>query len=65
MANKVMIIMHIVAYLLIIISNAICNVAFYKDGLRAIEISYICNISVSSVCTVIFCVIVNQLVTKI
>jgi hypothetical protein len=59
MANKVMIIMHIVAYLSIIISNANSYVTFSKSTLRAYEISTICNLAVYSVCTVIFGVIVN------
>ncbi len=58
MVNKVMIIMHIVAYMVIIISNALSYVA-YSDGSRAIEISVICNMAVYSVCTVIFGMIVN------
>ncbi len=57
MVNKVMIIMHIVAYLVIIISNALSYVGF--DGLRAFEILAICNLAVNSVCTVIFGLIVN------
>ena len=54
-----MIIMHIVAYLAIIIVNILSYVATMKDGLRAFEISTICNLAVYSVCTVIFGVIVN------
>ena len=57
MVNKVMIIMHIVANLVIIISNALSYVSF--DGLRAFEILAICNLAVYSVCTVIFGLIVN------
>ncbi len=41
MANKVMIIMHIVAYLAIIIVNAL-QFLYYNRGLRAYEISTIC-----------------------
>ena len=54
-----MIIMHIVAYLDIIIVNVLSYVTYNKDGLRAYEISNICNLAVYSVCTVIFSVIVN------
>ena len=59
MVNQVMMIMHIVAYLAIIISNVLWYVAYNKDGLRAYEISAMCNLAVFSVCTVIFGVIVN------
>ncbi len=41
-----MIIMHIVAYLVIIIANVLSYVAKIKDGLRAFEISAICNLAV-------------------
>jgi hypothetical protein len=58
MVNKVMIIMHIVAYLVIIISNALMYVN-YNDSLRAYEISVICNLAFYAVCTVIFGVILN------
>ncbi len=59
MVNKSMIIMHIVAYLVIIISNALSYGSYSKDTLRSYEIIYICNLAVYSVCTVIFGVIVN------
>jgi hypothetical protein len=55
--------MHIVAYLLIIISNALGNVFYHT--LRAFGIENICNFAVYSVCSVIFGLIVNLLVTKI
>ena len=42
MVNKVMIIMHIVAYLAIIISNVLFYVTYHKDSLRAYEIYCIC-----------------------
>ena len=54
-----MIIMHIVAYLVIIISNVLYYVTYLKDNLRAYEIATICNFAVNSVSTVIFGVIVN------
>ena len=54
-----MIIMHIVAYLVIIISNALSYGSYSKDTLRSYEIIYICNLAVYSVCTVIFGVILN------
>ena len=59
MVNKVMIIMHIVAYLVIIISNAQSFATYSKDTLRAYEISVMCNLAVYSVCTVIFGLILN------
>jgi hypothetical protein len=60
MVNKVMIMMHIVAYLFIIISNVLSSVASSrKASLRAYEISTMCNLAVYSVCTVIFGLIVN------
>jgi hypothetical protein len=57
--NKVMIIMHIVAYLAIIMVNVLWYVAYSKDGLRAYKISSISYLAVYSVCTVIFGLIVN------
>ena len=59
MVNKVMIIMHIVAYLVIIIINFLVNVSYYSEGKSAYEITMMCYFSVYSVCTVIFGVIVN------
>ena len=59
MVNKVMIIMHIVAYLVIIMANVLSYGSYGKNGLRAYEIYYMCNLAVYSVCTVIFGVIVN------
>jgi hypothetical protein len=53
-----MIIMHIIAYLVIIIANVQSFVA-NSDSLRAYEISAICNLAVYSVSTVIFGLIVN------
>ena len=58
MVNKVMILMHIVAYLVIIVVNAIAYAIPVHD-LRAYEITTICTLAVNSVCTVIFGVIVN------
>jgi hypothetical protein len=59
MVNKVMIIMHIVAYLVIIIVNALSYGTYGRNGLRAVEIYTICNLAVYSLCTVIFGLIVN------
>jgi hypothetical protein len=53
-----MMIMHIVAYLAIIINNVLTMIIATND-LRAFEISAICNLAVYSMCTVIFGVIVN------
>ncbi len=58
MVNQVMIIMHIVAYLVIIIANVLAY-AGYNDSLRAYEIVNMCNLAVFSMCTVIFGLIVN------
>ena len=61
MVKKVMVIMHIVAYIFIIIVNALSYLFYYDSSLRALglEISVICNLAVYSVCTVIFGLIVN------
>ena len=64
LANKVTIIMHIVAYLFIIIVDAIVEFFFF-DTLRAKEISAISALVVFFVCTLIFGLIVNTIVTKI
>ena len=53
-----MIIMHIIAYLAIIIVNAL-SYFFYYRGLKGYEISTICLLAVTSVCNVIFGLIVN------
>jgi len=58
MANKVIIIMHIFAYLAIIIVNAV-DYFVISLGLRAYEISAFISLGVYSVCTVIFGLIVN------
>jgi hypothetical protein len=65
LANKVMILMHIVAYLFIIAVNIVQTAAYYKGGLRAFEITTICLFVVYFVCTLIFGLIVNTIVTKI
>jgi hypothetical protein len=54
-----MIIVHIVAYLALIIVGFAAYVGFYKDALSAYEILTMCNLAVISLCTVIFGVIVN------
>jgi hypothetical protein len=54
-----MIIMHIVAYLAIIVVNVLWYVVSYKYGFKAFEITIMCNLAIYSVCTVIFAVIVN------
>ena len=64
MANKVTIMMHIVAYLFIIIVKALQFVLYYGSW-RAYEISSICAFVVFFVCTLIFCLIVNTMVTRI
>ena len=59
-----MIIMHIVSYLFLIVVNAL---QFFDlgRGVRPYEISTICELAVTFFCTVIFGLIVNQIVTKI
>ncbi len=54
-----MVIMHIVAYLAIIIIYVLWYVIYYKYGLKVLEILAICNLAVYSVCNVIFWMIVN------
>ena len=53
-----MIIMHIVSYLAIIIVNAL-QYLFYYRSFREYEISTICLLAVTSVCNLIFGLIVN------
>ena len=65
MANKVTIIMHIVAYLFIVVTNALKTVFNSSDSPKAYEISTICYLVVYFVCTFIFGLIVNTIVTKI
>jgi len=62
--NRGMIIMHIIAYLLIIFVNVQTTV-IHAPHWRKFEIAWICNFAVQSVCSVIFCLIVHQLATKI
>ena len=64
LANKVMIVMHIVAYLFIIAVNIVQAAAYYKGGFIAYEIMTICYMVVYFVCTLIFGLIVNTMVTK-
>ncbi len=65
MVNKVMITMHIVTYLFIIVVNAIQFLTFFVGSLRTYEIISICLLVVLCVCTAIFGLIVNRIVTKI
>ena len=64
MAKKVTIIMHIVAYLVIVVVNALQTMEYF-GSLTAYEISSICNLVVYFVCTLIFGLIVNTIATKI
>ena len=64
MVNKVMILMHIVAYLFIIVVNAL-QFLFAYGSLKANDISTMCSMVVWSVCTLIFGVIANTIVSKI
>ncbi len=59
MVNKVIIMMHIVAYLAIIIVNVLSYAAYSNNGLRVFEITTMCYFAINSVCTVIFGVIVS------
>ena len=61
--NKVIIIMHIVAYLFVIITNVVQG--FFSYNLRTYKISIICAFVVYFVCTLIFGLIVNTIVVKI
>jgi len=62
--NKSMLIMHIVAYLFIIVVNALEFVP-YKHFIRGYEIATICNSVVYMFCTIIFGLIINAIVTRI
>ena len=56
--------MHIVAYLVIVVVNALQTMEYF-GSLTAYEISSICNLVVYFVCTLIFGLIVNTIATKI
>ena len=58
MVDKIMIIMHIVAYLALIGVDALQYMKYCRS-LRAYEISAICGLVVYFVCTVIFGLILN------
>ncbi len=58
MPNKVIIIMHIIAYLAVIIVNALGYFTLGRD-LKVYEISTIVSLTVYCVCTVIFGLIIN------
>ena len=62
LVNKVMIVSHIVAYLFIIVANTIQG---FSSSLKEFEIMSICGAVVLFVCTLIFGLIVNSIVTKI
>ena len=53
-----MIIMHIIAYLLIIFVNVLTTV-IRAPHWKEFEIAWICNFAVQSVCSIIFCLIVH------
>ena len=66
--NKVMISMHIVAYLLIVVLNAVQTfvLALHDSEVsRDYEISTICDEVVYFVCSMIFGLLVNTIVTRI
>jgi len=62
--NKMIISMHIIAYVVIIIIN-IVQAFFSPNRLKSFEISYICGLTIYSVCTFILGLIVNMIVNKI
>ena len=64
LANKVTIIMHIVAYLFVICANAI-GFMIYADGFKSYEIYTICSDVVFFFCILIFGLIVHTIVTKV
>jgi hypothetical protein len=64
MVNKVMISLHIVFYLAIIIVNA-SQFLLIENTLKESEISTVCLLVVYSVCSLIFGLIVNTIVTRI
>jgi len=63
--NKFIISMHMIAYLFIIIANLLDLVKTPATGLKFFEISEICMLVVYFVCTLIFGLIVNGIVTNI
>lgn len=68
MPNKVVIMLHITAYLLIIVVNVLqflCYPRGKSDDYRAFEISSICSLVVYFVYALIFGIIINIIVTKI
>ncbi len=64
LANKVTIIMHIVAFMVIIFTNALQNMSYFGNS-SIYEIATICNMVVYFFCTLIFGLILNTIVTKI
>ena len=65
MVNKVMIIMHIVAYFFLVVVNALQCMPVAYSRWRSIEIAGICAYVVYFVCTLVFGLIVNTLVPNI
>jgi len=63
--NKVTIVMHIIAYLFIIVVNVVLLLWTPVTGLKFFEISAICAFVAYFVCVLIFGLIVNTIVTKI
>jgi len=57
--------MHIVAYLFIIVVNALQFMPVAHLSNRSYKIATICNLVVYFVCTLVFGLIVNYIVTKI
>lgn len=70
MPNKVVIMLHITAYLLIIVVNVLQFLAYPRnssdsDDYRAFKISSICSLVVYFVGSLIFGILINIMVTKI
>jgi hypothetical protein len=65
LVNRAMIVLHIVAYLFIIVVNIVQSAAYFKNSLRAYEIMTIFSLVVYFFCTLIFGLLVNTIVTKI
>ena len=66
MVNKFMLLIHILAYLLIIVIDIVQQLILVKlNDLKTYEIVTICEVVVYFGCTLIFGLIVNTIVTKI
>jgi len=64
MVNKFVITIHILDYLILIISDS-SETFFPNENTEAYKISVFCNIAVITVCNVVFGLIINQLATNV